>query len=91
MLNIKIILIVKRRINDSGQYLEFIKKVQSISQIGLSFSSDPYALDNYKELKELSLEMLHSYTGIPKKERDLYKDYQYPTPQPAVENYGCKR
>lgn len=74
----------------SDQYLEFIKKVQSISQIGLSFSSDPYALDNYKELKELSLEMLHSYTGIPKKECDLYKDYQYPTPQPAVRTMVVK-
>lgn len=68
----------------SDQYLEFIKKVQSISQIGLSFSTDPYAIDNYKELKELSVEMLHSYIGLPKIECDLYKDYQYPTPQPAV-------
>ena len=50
----------------SDKVLEFIKKVQSISQIGLSFSTDPYAIDNYNELKELSLEMLHSYTGLPK-------------------------
>lgn len=68
----------------SDKVLEFIKKVQSISQIGLSFSTDPYAIDNYNELKELSLEMLHSYTGLPKAECDLYKDYHYPTPQPAV-------
>ena len=58
----------------SDKVLEFIKKVQSISQIGLSFSTDPYAIDNYNELKELSLEMLHSYTGLPKAECDLYKD-----------------
>ena len=33
--------------------LEFIKKVQSIAQIGLSFSTDPYAIDNYEELKKV--------------------------------------
>lgn len=66
------------------QVLEFIKKVQSIAQIGLSFSTDPYAIDNYSELKELSCNMLKNYTGIPEEECDLYKDYQYPTPQPAV-------
>ena len=36
-----------------NQILEFIKKVQSIAQIGLSFSTDPYAVDNYEELKRL--------------------------------------
>lgn len=64
--------------------LEFIKKVQSISQIGLSFSTDPYAVDNYEELKKISVEMLKNYTGISEKEADLYKDFMYPTPQPAV-------
>ena len=37
-----------------NQILEFIKKVQSIAQIGLSFSTDPYAIDNYEELKRLA-------------------------------------
>lgn len=64
--------------------LEFIKKVQSISQIGLSFSTDPYAIDNYEELKTLSVEMLQNYTGLDTAVCDLYKDYKYPTPQPAV-------
>ena len=66
------------------QVLDFIKKVQSISQIGLSFSIDPYAVDNYKELKEISIKMLHDYTSLPLNECDLYKDFTYPTPQPAV-------
>ena len=66
------------------QVLDFIKKVQSISQIGLSFSIDPYAVDNYKGLKEISIKMLHDYTSLPLNECDLYKDFTYPTPQPAV-------
>lgn len=72
------------------QVLDFIKKVQSISQIGLSFSTDPYAVDNYKELKEISIKMLHDYTSLPLNECDLYKDFIYPTPQPAVRSLVIK-
>lgn len=70
--------------------LDFIKKVQSISQIGLSFSTDPYAVDNYKELKEISIKMLHDYTSLPLNECELYKDFIYPTPQPAVRSLVIK-
>lgn len=46
-----------------NQVLEFIKKVQSIAQIGLSFSTDPYAIDNYEELRKISIRMLKEYTS----------------------------
>lgn len=67
-----------------NQVLEFIKKVQSIAQIGLSFSTDPYAIDNYEELRKISIIMLKEYTSLPDDECELYKDFIYPTPQPAV-------
>ena len=44
-----------------NQFLEFIKKVQSIAQIGLSFSTDPYAVDNYEELKKISEDVTRLY------------------------------
>ncbi len=68
----------------SDKILAFIKKVQSISQIGLTYSTDPYAVDNYEELKRLSVKMLEEYTDIEPKSYDLYVDFKYPTPQPAV-------
>ncbi len=67
-----------------NQVLEFIKKVQSIAQIGLFFSTDPYAIDNYEELRKISIRMLKEYTSLPDDECELYKDFIYPTPQPAV-------
>ncbi len=67
-----------------NQVLEFIKKVQSVAQIGLSFSTDPYAIDNYEELRKISIRMLKEYTSLPDDECELYKDFIYPTPQPAV-------
>ncbi|MFQ9955636.1 MAG: NUDIX hydrolase N-terminal domain-containing protein [Turicibacter sp.] len=73
-----------------NQFLEFIKKVQSIAQIGLSFSTDPYAVDNYEELKKISVKMLHDYTSLPMNECNLYKDFIYPTPQPAVRSMVIK-
>jgi len=66
------------------ELVQFIKKVQSISQIGLSFSDDPYAVENYQELKKISIEMLASNSNINLDQCDLYKDFIYPTPQPAV-------
>ena len=67
-----------------NQVLDFIKKVQSIAQIGLFFSTDPYAIDNYEELRKISIRMLKEYTSLPDDECELYKDFIYPTPQPAV-------
>jgi len=68
----------------NDELLAFIKKVQAISQTGLSFSTDPYAIENYEELKAASVEMLQKYSGLSAIESDLYRDYHYPTPQPAV-------
>ena len=39
------------------EFYDFVVKVHSIAKIGLTFSKDPYAIDNYKELNDLSREM----------------------------------
>lgn len=39
--------------------LDFVKRVQAISKVGLLFSKDPYALENYEELQKLSTEFLN--------------------------------
>jgi len=73
-----------RWIKVNQELLQFIKKVQAISQIGLSFSEDPYAIENYQELKNRSVEILARCSHLTLDQCDLYKDYSYPTPQPAV-------
>lgn len=64
--------------------LQFIKKVQAISHAGLSYSKDPFALENYEELKAASIQILEQVAGIGPGHSDLYRDYAYPTPQAAV-------
>lgn len=66
------------------EYLEFIIKMQSIAKIGMQFSEDAYALENYQEIQRLSKEMLEKYTEE-KIETDNYfiRDI-YPTPNVGV-------
>ncbi len=62
---------------------EFIAKVLAISRIGLKFSKDPYAIENYEELQELALRQLNELDQSP----DLSLPYQrdiYPTPNISV-------
>lgn len=69
---------------------EFIKKVNAIAHTGLAYSQDEYALDNYKELLEESTKMLTEYIGLDVQPYDIYQDYYYPTPQPAVRTFVVK-
>lgn len=73
-----------------NKYFEFIKKVKAISHIGLTYSKDEYALENYEELKNLSEEMLGLYTNTPIDECDIYKNGYYPTPQASVRTLVIK-
>ena len=63
---------------------EFIKKVNAIAHTGVTYSKDPYALDNYHELLELSTKMIHEYIKSNVKPYDIYHKVYYPTPQPCV-------
>ncbi len=65
-------------------YYEFIMKVHSISKIGLTYSKDAYALENYQELSELSSKMLKSFTKVNFKRPQYFERDLYPTPNVSV-------
>ncbi|MDR1782442.1 MAG: NUDIX hydrolase N-terminal domain-containing protein [Bacilli bacterium] len=62
------------------KYLEYIIKMQSIAKIGLTFSTDPYAIENYKLVQELSKEMLEKYTNQTIEKENYFIRDVYPTP-----------
>jgi len=62
---------------------QFAVKVMSISKIGLKFSKDDYALENYEELERISREMLNSLPIEPIA-KNLYERDLYPTPNVSV-------
>ncbi len=65
-------------------FYEFIMKVHSISKIGLTYSKDPYALENYLELSELSSMMLKSFTNVDFQRPQYFSKDLYPTPNVSV-------
>lgn len=62
---------------------EYISKILSICKIGLKFTRDPYARENYEELEKISLEMLKSVDDN-MEPRQIYERDIYPTPNISV-------
>ena len=62
---------------------QFASKVLSISRIGIKYSKDPYALENYEDLEKLTVEMLNS-TENSDYDGNIYERDIYPTPSTSV-------
>lgn len=65
---------------DKKQFYDFIMKMQAISKIGLLFSKDSYAIDNYQQINDLSTKMLESFTEVDFERPNYFKRDIYPTP-----------
>ena len=48
----------------SYKWLEWAKRIQSLSQSGLSFSNDIYDIERYVELRKISAEIMEQYTDL---------------------------
>ena len=64
------------------QFDEFVSKCLAIAKIGKKFSTDPYALENYEELEQLSSKMLSEVSG--EEISNIYCQDVYPTPSCSV-------
>ena len=65
------------------EWNHFLSKILALSKIGLKFSKDPYALENYKELRHLTLEQIQSYSQSDQA-IEIYPRDVYPTPNISV-------
>jgi ADP-ribose pyrophosphatase YjhB (NUDIX family) len=65
------------------KWLEWATRLQSIAQAGLTFGENQYDLDRYQQLRNLSVEIMHEYTGVSnEKIRDLFaSETGYQTPK----------
>lgn len=70
----------------SFKWLDIAKEMQSIAQAGLEFSPNPYDIDRYKQLRELSIKIMHEYTQTPmQRVRELFaSETGYQTPKVDV-------
>lgn len=70
----------------SYKWLDWAKRIQAISQSGLSFSNDIYDFERYEELRKISAEIIEEHTDVEmKKVLDLFVNERgYQTPKVDV-------
>lgn len=66
------------------EFYDFVVKVHSIAKIGMTYSKDPYAIDNYNELNKLSKEMLEKFMDVKFDKPSMFTKEVYPTPNISV-------
>lgn len=65
------------------KWLEWATRLQSIAQAGLTFGENQYDRDRYQQIRNLSVEIMHEYTGVSnEKITDLFaSETGYQTPK----------
>lgn len=66
------------------EFYDFLIKVQSIAKMGLVYSKDPYAIDNYNEINELTKKMLEDFQNVKFDRNNYFSKEVYPTPNISV-------
>ena len=69
---------------DTKELYDYILKIQSIAKIGLVFSKDPYAITNYQQINDLTLEMLEKLVDMEFHRPNYFSRDIYPTPSVSV-------
>ena len=68
------------------QWLIWAREIQGVAQTGLAFSKDPYDLERYHALRDLSVRIVREHTGVdPVRIADLFaSDTGYASPKLGV-------
>jgi len=69
-----------------SKWVEWTKKLQAIAQNGLTFAQDKYDLERYRQLREITAEIIASYSdhNFPEVMNYLSKETGYMTPKVDV-------
>lgn len=65
-------------------FYDYLLKVASIAKIGLLYSTDPYALANYRDLQILTTQMLENFVDVKFDRPNFFGRDIYPTPSVSV-------
>ncbi len=68
---------------EEPSWLNYAKKLQAIAQAGLAYSKDEYDIERFKQIREISVDILNNYTDMEQERiEDLFKEETgYPTPK----------
>ena len=70
---------------DFEYFYNYLVRILDISKIGLMYSKDPYAINNYEEIQTLSMEALENFMNLKFDRPNYFKRDVYPTP-----NVSCR-
>ncbi len=73
------------KLNDN--YLAILMKIHSIAKIGLKYSHDPYALENYEEIQQLTKDAIENFMDISFDRPSYFERSVYPTPNLSVRTF----
>ncbi len=65
-------------------FYNYLLKISSIAKIGLKYSKDPYAIENYKEINDLTLKYLEDFENVNFNRNNFFEKDIYPTPNISV-------
>ena len=65
-------------------FVEYLLKVEEICKVGLKYSKDPYALDNYESLQKLTKKFIEKVDDVHFEYDNFFKRDVYPTPNVSV-------
>lgn len=66
-------------------FYDYLVKILAISKVGLTFSKDEYALQNYKDVQDLSEDALEHFESLSLERPNYFERHIYPTP-----NVSCR-
>lgn len=69
--------------NMTPKWLEWAKQIQAIAQTGLAYTKDVYDAERYEQLREISIDILDSYTKVDREiiELSFANERGYATPK----------
>lgn len=70
---------------DKKYFYDYLLKMLSIARIGLRYSKDEYALENYKDVQDETMKALESFMDIDFSRPNYFERNVYPTP-----NVSCR-
>lgn len=68
-------------------YLQILMKIHSIAKIGLIFSKDPYALENYEEIQNITKDAIENFLDVKIERPSYFERNIYPTPNLSVRTF----
>lgn len=73
-----------KKMIDNKQFYNYVLRMLAIAKIGLKYSKDPYAIENYKEVQERTMDVLEHFMDEKFDRPNYFIKDLYPTPNISV-------